>query len=1664
MESKIKDFFLFFLLFNFVYLKILQNEEHYLDPLGELTLVGDNNSTFAIKLNGDLEIFDDYIDITLISYSSQNPIIYVATDENCEANRLYAGTQLLDPIHIFLKKAQINTQFYICIKERVNSFLLNYTINIKNKDAAIIPFNHQASYYISHETTRNMKFYFITDENDHFLTENSKVSFWTKGKHITEAKIINSNEQYESKNYKYGYVFYGSYLGSTIELIVDSDIGDYVTVGSTITNDGITKEMEENANEIMIASENEVCLPIKYGLNYTFITGKIYTKKAISYFANSNMEEIEINDKKFINDITNGIISDINMIKILNHSYEEGFYCLNNYENELMIFSIQMINSESAQLIYPILQPGEITHHYLMKNQIAVFYGMKPTEGAFEVNLNLKSLKGFPEMYYDECQTFPECSYNVNSLKNLEHPYPSNRITVYSFYLNETTNQDYNPMTNCQPLMIIYCAEGGKGEISEDLFCEFETTYFSNKDTINLYKDITFSQYLYLDEYDKYEMDLSNEDINLIYLDLLIFSGDADLELVGFQSTANKYYLSNKIFYSIHLIQVPETLEFKVKANAKTFYMVQYELLKSNISGDIDEIESGINYITSKDYDVTPFPKHLEFLNFKSEFNQSYLVTFYSPNCKFDLDWVYGETKEKILINDSTTQKIIEPIDSQYYGDKFNFYYTIIKGDESLYPKKLCIVYTSGLEMSTSLDDWNERSISLSEGVPHRYTFSNEYPFIAYAYHVSEIKHTLVINFNLIDKEYFDIFIYINGISYNNETIFSNTQFYIKKIDFQNRCNIYEVCTVIVKVQMKNFNGNKAVEIVMYQIDNNPFYLEKNAIRQDIIHGNKVKHYYFGIGKGEYGDITLDFKRGSGNIYASVEKRILDNDKPFNRSEWRGLYHFPMSFSESLKYELYGKKVIISENDTEKCSGGCYILISIVNNIRYYNNPDDETIPLRISIIPRIMRIDTNFPVTKVRINVNEFVVGNIIYGFGERRKYDYYSLILPYDSDYVIIDWQGETPSLVLNVGSERPTLNNTHFTFPQFDYDSTYKINKGLITYYCDQNHLKGLELTLGIYANVSKTMPSSPYAFRIFMPQPVSSELKFAAQILHIRSDQKVQCIPLKYKDEYICLFAIIFDDINLKTNMIIYPRNQNGHKITTFGDLVSSDIIKSNNNEEISKLMIKIFKNEKYKINKNYIYKEEIFKGKSYFFITTTGLEDVVVEILSSTFIYRDNMDFYPNPSTAQIFSIVNHKVNFRFLTTDDICLNLDEVSGKGRVYWDENIQNKYYLKGYNDRISLTVSKDKAINQITSLKVESLTSEEESKIGGFIFFTTYSPKNYIQYLGRNTNTEINYDNVIMPLNYYSQVTIDVSWTFNFNLYNLGIKDNTNLICNNDPFKIWVVAIPRDDIFKAKFDTEYKPIYNSSFIKGTFDSTFGIVFINRDEILKIFDPDNPKAPSIFLSIEKSKEVQSNFSSMSLELNIYSGNKTISEGIYIMNKLSNSDNNKFIYLLNCDINRPYFSIQYSANSDLPKFVLSTNSQSEENDEIPGLTIDEGCGSYILKVKFDKNSIPESSSIFFIVFTKEKLFNKKLDYFSFKYMSNIKEQNFCSLLEQSKSNIQVDVNNNNYNIKFYPIEYKDTTYYIKALYIDEVVQGEKINTIAISESPGKYMQINAPD
>ena len=170
------------------------------------------------------------------------------------------------------------------------------------------------------------------------------------------------------------------------------------------------------------------------------------------------------------------------------------------------------------------------------------------------------------------------------------------------------------------------------------------------------------------------------------------------------------------------------------------------------------------------------------------------------------------------------------------------------------------MIYSSGLEMSQSVTKWNGRSISLSEGIPHRYTFSKKYPFIFYSYQISVTDKTLVLYFNLIDKSLFNINITIKKIPLRNATIHRNFQLFIRKEDLKNKCEKKEVCTVLISGKMKVLNQEKRDELIMYQIDSSPLYLERNVIKQDILHWNKVKHYYLEILKGEYIDITLDLK------------------------------------------------------------------------------------------------------------------------------------------------------------------------------------------------------------------------------------------------------------------------------------------------------------------------------------------------------------------------------------------------------------------------------------------------------------------------------------------------------------------------------------------------------------------------------------------------------------------------------------------------------------------------------------------------------------------------------------------------------------------------------------------------------------------------------------
>ena len=76
-----------------------------------------------------------------------------------------------------------------------------------------------------------------------------------------------------------------------------------------------------------------------------------------------------------------------------------------------------------------------------------------------------------------------------------------------------------------------------------------------------------------------------------------------------------------------------------------------------------------------------------------------------------------------------------------------------------------------------------------------------------------------------------------------------------------------------------------------------------------------------------------------------------------------------------------------------------------------------------------IMKNNTTIPSPKVKIDVNEFVLGDIKNDPSENRKYDYYTVTLPNDGEFILIDWQADSPSLIINVGEERPNKTNADF-----------------------------------------------------------------------------------------------------------------------------------------------------------------------------------------------------------------------------------------------------------------------------------------------------------------------------------------------------------------------------------------------------------------------------------------------------------------------------------------------------------------------------------------------------------------------------------------------------------------------------------------------------------
>ena len=1680
----IKLFLLLILLFSFA----VSEEEEIRDIIidqNEAHETGEDSRTFHLEFTTSFRGYahikitpsKDSKDSTIIAYTSKK-------DKECKKGRNSLSKNPNGPVYLFLKENK-GGEDYLCV-QCLGYPPCEYDIDIELTEKCKLPIGEQYSYYVNDFVTI-MDFEFEYDPNLTSLrqltsSDNIRLNFWVKGQSQPQVSFNFENLLTSESDFGFGKICSAEFDGDeTYPVQIVGEKGDYITVGSLYIEKDLGKELEINNLErmgMLTKNDEEICFPIKDDDKLTEtdvlrVNGNIYPNKAHTY-----MKINGIIDRDSQINITSGIIQDL----IYPFGLEKTQFCIahsNTDSLEDIIFSIQLTSPELYkynQFIFPPHLPGVIYTHYLVEGEIAVFQGGEPNNEAREINFNMKARKGFPNMYFDRCLDYPNCEYNKDS-DFYKKPYHANRMTVYSFYLND--EDEYTTISPFQPVMVVHCVGGEKEENSR--FCQFETSIFTDKDRLHLVENQTFSQYLLKGEKDLYSIIVPpKQNIKKVNLDITVFSGDVDFENIS-NMQAEKFFLSNKIIYSVEVGISDTLIDFNVKAQNNSFYLIVFQYVYEE---EVKEmfIESGINSIQTIEVDSY---KYFNFKNLGFVISTSYLVSFFSQNCDFAisrtiLDDKGNEQLDEIPVYDSYSQIIIDIDDDNFYTDKHSFKVDITETDKL---KRNCLLYITGLEI-TNTNSGNENYISASDGVAQYFIFTSKYHMIKYAFHVSNFNNAVVIGFNLIDKTSYSVQVAFGYDNYTKVNIFRNDQIFLLPQVLKKKCpEENEVCTININIELENKldeNPSK-LETTIYQVNGSPIYLEKNAVKQDILFGNEKKYYYLDVEKNEVGDITVDYKRGSGYIYAKVVKKNNKEDNP----DWRGMFNF-LKEKGGLRYETYLKKIEVNFDDTDDCDEGCYILLTVENSVHIDNPTKDEKkalTPFRVSIIPRIVKSDYYLEedlVPKVKIKVDDFVIGNI---FPTNTKvYEYFEVTLPFDAEIVYIDWQADKSSLLVNVGNERPKINSKQFIFERKGYDTLFNITKEEIISKLDRNsenrknnNLRNVSLTLGIHNDEVDTMYTSVYAFKIFMAQIYETPEKESFRIVHIRSDQKVQCEPFLLNNKYTCAFAVLFDEGDDGNNLIVYPRTlvQNV-ELTYEGALVNSLIIESNDIKTIYGYFENINVNKEFysESGKKFMYYDNIDRNQSLIFLVYVD-QKVNIEVLSSTYKFTDNQVFVPNPSSAQIFALGHNTIEFNFETTQDLLVNIVSLSGEGEFYWNtEEEQNfKYYLNGYEDRLTLTTKTTIEKNKLSHLKVISNTFVGNTPDkAGFVFYMTFYPRNNeynIDQLRVGRSTEFNYREAKFPLNFFAPILneeIAISFTF----YNYYMGSDDKLMYDNKLYDIWAKVISEEDAYRARFEESYRPSKVGYVVSGSVDGPFAALYLTSED-LKNLKFDEIENPMLFLAVDMKQNLDKDFPelgvevSISKETNAKTSDYFASENVYYNDKLSNKDDpSKYIYKLKTDINKPFMRIEFASNNEDISMSLSYYENRVRKPKGISDDFERGKEIYIIQIE-EFNDL----YVYLTVSSKKTIQNSKLTNFVFKYNNAEKAEHLISFKPQ-QDDLKLDKNEeingrNQYSISFYPVEHYDVSYFIKGVYSDDMIIGEKSDTIAMSESPGFNIELDNP-
>ena len=124
------------------------------------------------------------------------------------------------------------------------------------------------------------------------------------------------------------------------------------------------------------------------------------------------------------------------------------------------------------------------------------------------------------------------------------------------------------------------------------------------------------------------------------------------------------------------------------------------------------------------------------------------------------------------------------------------------------------------------------------------------------------------------------------------------------------------------------------VEVSLTTGRGTPIMLPKGVLIRGGFNDNTTTYYYLEIAKEEEGEIVLDFKRGSGIMFA---KMVSKDDVVVGPKAWREKLILPTEndHDKELEYNYATQKIKYKKSYTEKCGGICFIIVGVTSKFKF---------------------------------------------------------------------------------------------------------------------------------------------------------------------------------------------------------------------------------------------------------------------------------------------------------------------------------------------------------------------------------------------------------------------------------------------------------------------------------------------------------------------------------------------------------------------------------------------------------------------------------------------------------------------------------------------------------------------------------------------------------